>query len=242
MKKLSKPDWIKIFLKSLLLQASFNYEKKQGLGWGWIFYSVRKKVVEENEYGRSFLERHFMNFNTNPYLSGYAIGAVIKAEEQGNSEKALALKNSLGNALGAVGDNLIWKNLRPWLLSLGLVVTSVIGIWGPVIFWLSFNLIQIYLRIRGLRKGYQLQERIFLDFNSKFFRLLSKIIPILGSFSLGVFLIFKGKDCLSLEQMFVFVGIVIFSAVSFRKNLSPVLILLISLVGGILITTVLKLA
>ncbi len=241
MKKLSKRDWIKIFLKSLLLQVGFNYERKQGLGWGWIFYSVRNKLVEENEYGRSFFKRHFMNFNTNPYLVGYAIGAVIKCEEQGKTEQSWSLKNSLGNALGAVGDNLIWRNLRPALIILGLVVFCFKGIWGPIIFWLSFNFIQIYLRIRGLSKGYQLQERVFLDFNSKFFKLLSKITPLLGSFLLGVFLIFKGKDSLNLEQMLVFVGILIFSAVSFKKNLSPVLIFLMSLVGGILITTVLML-
>ena len=242
MKKLSKLDWVKICLKSLWLQVSFNYERRQGLGWGWIFYSVRSKLTEEKKEETDLLKRNFMSFNTNPYLAGYVIGAVIKAEEQGNSEQASALKNSLGNALGAVGDNLIWRNLRPALIILGLVVFWFKGIWGPIVFWLSFNFIQIYLRIRGLYKGYQLQEKVFLDFNSKFFKLLSKITPILGSFCLGLFLILKGKDFLSLEQMFTFVGILIFSAVSFKRNLSPVLIFLISLVWGVLITTVLKLA
>ena len=185
-------------------------------------------MTEEKKEETDLLKRNFMNFNTNPYLSGYVIGAVIKAEEQGNSEQASALKNSLGNALGAVGDNLIWRNLRPALIILGLVVFWFKGIWGPIVFWLSFNFIQIYLRIRGLYKGYQLQEKVFLDFNSKFFKLLSKITPILGSFCLGLFLILKGKDFLSLEQMFTFVGILIFSAVSFKRNLSPVLIFLIS--------------
>ncbi len=240
MKKLPKLDWIKIFLKSLLLQVGFSYERKQGLGWGWIFYSVRKELTEEKKQEIDFLKRHFMNFNTNPYLAGYAIGAVIESEEQGKVEKTVALKNSLGNALGAVGDNLIWKNLRPWLLSLGLVVSLVIGLWGPIVFWLSFNFIQIYLRIRGLRKGYQLQERVFLDFNSKFFRLLSKITPILGSFCLGAFLILQAKDFLSLERMFTFVGILIFSAISFKRHISPVLIFSISLAFGILISLVLK--
>lgn len=240
MKKLTKLDWIKIFFKSLLFQSGFNYQRKQGLGWGWIFYSVRKRLTEEKKEETDFLKRNFINFNTNPYLAGYVIGTIIKVEEQGNSMQAEALKNSLGNALGAVGDNLIWKNLRPVLLALGLLLTLTVGLWGPIVFWLSFNLIQVYLRIRGLRKGYQLQEKVFLEFNSKFFKSFLKVVPILGSFLMGIFLVTVYKDFLGLEKMLLFGSVLIFSAVSFKKHLSPVLIFSISLVFGILISAVLK--
>ena len=166
MEKISKPDLARLYLRSFFVQAGWNYERMIALGFTWILLPLMEKLYPAKEEKKRFLERHLSTFNANPYLAPYAVGAVAKLEEAGASAEEIGkFKNSLRGPLGALGDNLIWMNLRPALLILGIILVSTVGAFGALIFWLLYNIHQIYLRARGLFKGYGLGLGVASDHN-----------------------------------------------------------------------------
>lgn len=144
MKKISKADLFKLYLRSFFVQSGWNYERMMALGFTWILLPLGKKLYPTPEERKKFLTRHLQTFNANPYFAPYVLGGVAKLEEMGASEEEiLNFKESLRGPLGALGDNLIWMNLRPALLILGIILASILGAVGALSFWFLFNLHQV---------------------------------------------------------------------------------------------------
>lgn len=155
---MNKSFFRRLLFRSFFLQTGFNYERQQALGWCWTISPLAKKLGIPNR--ADFYKRNLGPFNANPYLSTYAVGAMAKLEEEKQEPEQIdRLKNSLRGPLGSLGDNLIWKNLRPALLALGIVASAWISFWGPVLFLVLFNAFQFYLRHRGLKQGYEKGSR-----------------------------------------------------------------------------------
>lgn len=157
MKKISRFDFLRLYLRSFFVQVGFTYERLIAFGFAWTLIPAAKRLCSSARERSDFLKRHLLSFNANPYLAGYAIGAVTKLEEEKvPREQMIRFKELIRGPLGALGDNLIWQNLRPALLILGLVLASTFGVYGILGVWLVFNLYQAYLRARGMVKGYAL--------------------------------------------------------------------------------------
>ncbi len=246
MTKIKTSDLFCLYLRSFLVQNGWNYERMTALGFAWILKPLTGKLFGSTEEQKSFLKRHLLGFNANPYMVDYAVGAVVKLEEDRTpAEQIIRFKNSLRGPLGAIGDRLIWQNLKPALLILSLALCITLGAWGAAIGWLLFNLFQVYHRARGIVKGYNLGWGLSSELTKGYLQRMTVWSNRMGAFFLGILLVFvlghlKSKSG-KLEDIPILVGFSLISVFAFRRNFNPNYTILFSLVLFLLIKTMILL-
>ena len=158
-KKVSVADLLGVFLRSLLLQASWSFERMQSLGFAFAIEPVLKKLYPEVAEYEARLHRHMEYFNTQPYLASFILGAVVRMEEERTaslhaSDDAAGLKSALMAPLGALGDSFFWGALKP-LAAAGAVALIMTGYWwAPLLFLAFYNVWHLGLRVAMLFLGY----------------------------------------------------------------------------------------
>jgi PTS system mannose-specific IID component len=161
MARVTGSDLARVAARTSLLQATWNYERQQGLGWAWCFAPVLERLYPDAASRRMRLAEHTSYFNTQPTLASLALGAVANLEEQRalglapDDDGIARVKTVLGSALAALGDRLFWFTLRPFVACLG-IVFALAGSWhGAVVMWLAYNLVHLGMRWRGVHWGYE---------------------------------------------------------------------------------------
>jgi mannose/fructose/N-acetylgalactosamine-specific phosphotransferase system component IID len=231
MQRVSGFDLLRLTIRSFFVQTGFSYDRMMALGFAWILGAVAKKLYSSLAERQEFLGRHLDSFNANPYLVGYAVGAVTRLEETKTPpEQIRRFKESLRGPLGALGDNLIWQNLRPALLILGLILTSRYGIYGVLTFFVLFNCYQIYVRARGVVKGYRLGLKVSSDLTRGHLQGVAKWSGRMGAVLFGFILVLKlkqpGMELFGPEKTALLVFFSLLSFWGLKRNTSPGLILL----------------
>lgn len=161
MERVSDRDLARVAARTPLLQATWNYERQQGLGWAWCFAPVLERLYPDPAIRRQRLAEHTAYFNTQPTLASLALGAVANLEEQRAAgltppdDGIARVKTVLASALAALGDRLFWFTLRPFAACLG-VLLALSGSWvGAAALWVCYNAIHLTLRVRGVGWGYR---------------------------------------------------------------------------------------
>lgn len=164
-----------IFLRSLLLQACWNFERMQGLGFAYCLEPWLKKCWGEAAERRAALSRHFEFFNTQPYMAPLVVGMVCALEEDAAAsagerevkiKRLRALKKAAAGALAGIGDALFWGSLRPFCAALALLSGIILWrtgsslLWMPLIYLAAYNAPAAALRWRGFAWGYEWGEQI----------------------------------------------------------------------------------
>ena len=145
-------------LRTLLLEACWNNKGKQNLGFCYSILPALKKLYAGQALNEA-LKRHLSAFNTNPCFSGFIAGAVIEQEAYSQTDEAQAwsrigrMKSMLGGTFGALGDDLMWFSLKPFLGTLAVLLFLLGHEWAFV--WLVgiFSAATIMLRFRGIELG-----------------------------------------------------------------------------------------
>lgn len=147
----ANPGW-RIFLRSLLVQSSWNFAGLQNLGFFFMTWpALARGHLTAPELARTGA-RHLGNFNTHPYFAGLVAAAVIRNEESGGSVEAVdGLKRSLMCALGAVGDEFFWATLRPFAAVVALPAALAGAVWAPLILLAVYNVPHFSVRAWGIR-------------------------------------------------------------------------------------------
>jgi len=237
MQPIRRKDWLKTYFRSFYIQVGWNYERMIALGFIWILLPLAQRLFPEKDKLKDFVFRHLKTFNANPYLASYAIGAVANLETHNAPPHTIdRFKEVLRGPLGSLGDNLIWFHLRPALTVLGIVIASLYGLWGVIAFWVIYNLHQVFVRARGIYKGYILGTGLIPELSGKYFPYLTRFFSILGAVLLGAFILLKLRDGFSEEKIYViiFLGSAIFSFFLVRKRVNPAIVftvLLLILMG-----------
>ena len=154
-------DLARMTARTLLLQATWNYERQQGLGWAYCLAPVLERLYPDAATRRARLAEHTGYFNTQPTLASVALGAVARLEEQRaagtvpDDDGVLRVKTMLGSALAAVGDRLFWFTLRPFVACLGVWLALEHRWLGAVALWLCYNAVHLTLRVCGVTWGYR---------------------------------------------------------------------------------------
>ena len=180
----------KIFYRSFLLQAVWNYERMQNIGFLYTIYPKLKELYSDNiSMFKDACKRHITYFNTHPYMSLFIFGYVVQQEERikdGNIEAIEEMnrfKLQMAGPLAAMGDKLFWSTWRPlmglfgvFLFYAGLTPKMLI----PIVFILAYN-IPIYFHKRrslvlALKGGSVLSDSIKNMHNNFFLNM----IPVLG--------------------------------------------------------------
>lgn len=189
-KLLTKKDLFKVFLRSNLLQGSWNFERMQGLGFCFSMIPVIKKLYKGEEQ-RAALKRHLEFFNTHPFMSGSIIGVAAAMEEE--KSKGLPIEEGSVNGIkvglmgpfAGVGDPVFWGTIRPVLAALGASLALGGNILGPLLFFILFNIIRIVTKWYGLVYGYEKGTSIIKDMGGNKLQKLTEGASILGLFVMG---------------------------------------------------------
>jgi len=152
-------DLLRIGCRSLALQASWNFERLQGLGALFVLAPGLRRLHSEQARQEAFA-RYSRYFNTHPYLASPVLGMILALEEEGRDEEIeiLAgdeLRQMIMAPYAAIGDALFWGGLRPLAATVALFFALKGSLWAPLVLLLIFNLPHAWFRIVGLRLGYR---------------------------------------------------------------------------------------
>ena len=160
---------INIFLRSLLIQSSFNFRRMQNLGFAFSMIPLIGSLANGRREVSQLLVRHLQAFNTHPYFSGPVIGSVVTMEEtaiadqSGSADDAADLKRSLMGPYAALGDSFFWGSLRPFSAIVGVTLAVGGSLAAPGAFLLLYNPSHIWVRWRGFIEGYR-RGRLGVEF------------------------------------------------------------------------------
>ncbi len=157
---ITRLDLFRLFFRSLLIQASWSFDRMQSLGFAYAIEPVLRKLYPDGEEYRARLDVHLEYFNTQPYLAAFILGAAAKKEEDraaGRDPDAdvSGLKNTLMAPLGALGDSFFWGALRPVAAVIAVAMVAAGSWWAPALFLVLYNTWHIGLRAFLLVWGYR---------------------------------------------------------------------------------------
>ena len=203
--KLTKADINACFVRSNLLQGSWNFERMQALGYAFgMVPAIRRLYPEGSQERKDAIKRHLEFYNTQPFMTAPILGVNLAMEEQRANGAPIddaainGMKVGLMGPLAGVGDPIFWGTLRPILAALGTTLAlvkdeagHVIGgnILGPIFFFLAFNLVRLGFRYWGIHYGYRKGMEIVSDMGSGILQKLTEAASILGLFIMGALVV-----------------------------------------------------
>ncbi len=165
---LSRVDAIITVFRSFLLQAVFNFERYQSIGFVFSLLHILKKNISDPNLLKDIMLRHLDIFNTQPYMGCFVIGNVARMEIEGRDAKDIVnIKQALACTYASIGDRIFWSRLRcieaysTLLLgiffyyflntefhSYGLIISAIV----PTLLYFTYT---VYIRYIGLLYGFE---------------------------------------------------------------------------------------
>ena len=179
---------IGMFFRLLAVQSAWNYETLVGNGIGFCVEPALRRLpggLHGDAY-KAALARESQYFNAHPYLTSVAVGALARAELDGEApERIERFRTALCGPLGALGDRLVWATFLP-LCSFAALVVFGAGA-SPLVTALTFlglyNLGHLGLRIWGLEAGWRKGLAVAQSLGHP---LLQRAQPQLGKLAAGL--------------------------------------------------------
>lgn len=101
--ELTKTDINKMVWRSLLLQASFNFERMQAAGWLYGLIPALKKIHTNKADLSKAMQGHMGFFNTHPFLVTFVMGIVLAMERsKQNINSIQSTKIAVGAPMGGL--------------------------------------------------------------------------------------------------------------------------------------------
>jgi PTS system mannose-specific IID component len=163
--RLTKGDLRWMFLRSMALEANFNFETWQNTGFAFSLLPALKKLYRTKEAMAAALGRHLQLFNTSTYGSTLIIGLTAAMEEQNsrdpdfNAESINSVKLGLMGPLAGVFDSLFWGTLKVIAAGVGTSLALKGHLSGAILFILLFNVPHLLLRYQLTFIGYRAGTR-----------------------------------------------------------------------------------
>lgn len=190
-KKVTKKDLFSVFIRSFFHQASWNYERMQALGFCFDMIPIIRRLYSTKEDISRALKRHLEFFNTHQFMIAPILGVTAAMEESrangGDIEdKAISgVKVGLMGPLAGVGDPLFLGTLRPILAALGATIALTGSIVGPILFFILFNAVRLFVLWYGIDYGYKKGVDVVSDILGDNLKKLTEFASILGLFVMG---------------------------------------------------------
>ncbi len=155
--ELTRKDINRVAWRSLLLQASFNYERMQAAGWLYGLLPALKKIhTNPRDLARS-MKGHMGFFNTHPFLVTFVIGIILAMERSKQDVNSIqSTKIAVGAPLGGIGDAMFWLTLLPICGGIGASLALQGSILGAVVFLVMFNVVHFGLRFGLAHYAYRM--------------------------------------------------------------------------------------
>ena len=182
---------LEIFTRLLAIQGSWNYETLLGNGIGFCIEPALRLLpggVHTPQF-KEALSRQSKYFNAHPYLASVAVGALARAELDGEApDKIERFRTALAGPLGSVGDRLVWAGWLPFCSLVGLTLFGLGG--SPLAVLLTvlllYNSGHFALRAWGLRVGWNRGMRVAQALANPVLRQGPQVIAPLAAFAAGL--------------------------------------------------------
>jgi mannose PTS system EIID component len=149
------PGRFAAFRRLLIFQASWTYERLQGIGAGYAAIPLLEPIRTDPERYRAALARSCEYFNAHPYLAGIAVGAAAKAElDRVPGPTIVRLRTALSGPLGSLGDQLFWIGVVPAVMGALLVAVALnAGLWAVLVCLVLYVGVRLFVTLWGLDLG-----------------------------------------------------------------------------------------
>ncbi|MFP3014157.1 MAG: PTS mannose transporter subunit IID [Arsenophonus sp.] len=191
-KKLTSGDINRVFLRSNFFQGSWNFERIQALGFCFSMIPVIRRLYPQNTKERKqAIKRHLEFFNTHPYIAAPILGVTMAMEEQRANGAEIddsainGIKVGLMGPLASVGDPIFWGTVRPVFAALGAGIAMSGSLFGPLLFFIFFNIVRLLTRYYGIIYGYKKGLHIVQDISGGLLQKMTEGASILGLFVMG---------------------------------------------------------
>lgn len=190
--ELTLGDQLKIFGRSGLEQAAWNYPRLQNLGFCYVMIPAIQRLYATRDQQAAAATRHLTSFNTMPYMQSLITGVTLSLEEQhanGADVSAAdinAMKVGMMGSLAGVADPVWWGTWRPILSAFAAsLALSGFGIGGPLVFFLGWNVARLTFRWWAQRWGYRQGLNVIDYLSSGILQKLTLGASIVGMFVMG---------------------------------------------------------
>lgn len=155
--ELTTSDINKMAWRSLLLQASFNFERMQAGGWLYGLLPALKKIHTNKDDLAKSMKGHMGFFNTHPFLVTFVMGIILAMERSKQDVSSIqSTKIAVGAPLGGIGDAMFWLTLLPICGGIGADLALRGSILGAIVFFLMFNVVHFALRFGLAHYAYRM--------------------------------------------------------------------------------------
>ena len=190
--QLTKSDLNACFIRSNLLQGSWNFERMQALGYCFgIVPAIRRLYPEGSQERKDAIKRHLEFYNTQPFVTAPILGVNLAMEEQRANGAPIddaainGVKVGLMGPLAGVGDPIFWGTARPVFAALGAGIAQSGSLLGPILFFVLFNAVRLFARYWGIQYGYKKGLEIVSDMGGGALQKITEAASILGLFVMG---------------------------------------------------------
>lgn len=181
------------YLRSYFLQAGWNYDRMQHLGFALAVLPGLRRIYAGNPAAlMSATTRHLEYFNTHPYLAPTLIGAALHLEQEvaanrRRPDEVTSFKNSIMGSYGAIGDSFFWAALRPFgaVVAVAMMLLGAGG-WGPAAFVIGFDLLAFALRTWGFFAGVRLGPPVVARLAQVDFSSATRVVKIASAVVAGL--------------------------------------------------------
>lgn len=183
---------VSMFLRSFLIQATWNYRTINGAGFAFVMLPVLRALFgHDPALLRAAVMRHAGVFNTHPYLVGIAAGAVARMEIDGADVRLIErFKAAVRGSLGALGDQLIWAGWRPLCALFAIVLLVMEAPWWVVcgVFLITYNTGHLLVRAWSFQLGWRHGTGVAERLRRAWIAEVQRIIATVCAFLLGLLL------------------------------------------------------
>ena len=175
-----RQDLVASWWRTFAVQGSWNYRTMIGGGMAFAILPLLRRIYAGDPVRFSeAVKRHMGAFNAHPYLAGMAVGALARAELEGETpERVERFRTALRGPLGTVGDRLVWATWRPACLLVAIAAFGIgLGpIWSVLLFLATYNAGHISIRVWGFLRGWRDGLGVSKALHEKWLQLVPRVL------------------------------------------------------------------
>jgi PTS system mannose-specific IID component len=180
-----------VLVRSLSIQGSWNYRTLIGSGFAYALLPVLRHIYRDRpDELQAAVTRHTELFNSHPYLSPLALGAVSALEDVERPEVVARFKSAVRGSLGTLGDRLVWAGWRPVCALFALLLVALgVAWWSALLaFLLIYNLGHVGLRWWSFRFGLRHGKHVGEELRKTPIQKAQSVLDFAGALLVGALL------------------------------------------------------